>query len=123
MIEIIKGFLMIDSIINKGDNMKLKQDENGKTLIIEEITQTSEVPFGSDEIKRQIAQHSQVIQDLQLQLQAVQQFESNDLKDQEIAIPTKIDSPIINIAALESVSKIDVIEEIKGEEDGLEQAK
>ena len=96
--------------------MKLKQDENGNTIFVDETTQTTETPFGSDEIKRQIAQHSEIIQNLQKQLQAVEEFEGNANMEQEMVVSDVIAKPIIDEVVLqEMISAKEITLEYRGE--------
>ena len=85
---------------------------DGQTVQVVNSTQTQEVPFGAEEIKRQISQHAEVINNLQKQLEAVQGFESSGAAQQTVTLAESI-KPLIDMVELEKVVKAEVIEVIE----------
>ena len=95
--------------------MKLKQNENGKTVNVTTITQ--ETQLSSEELKNRISLLSIEINSLQKTLQAVLEFESNTNLEQDMVISDKIDNPIVDMAKLELVTcSNQLIEAVASEE-------
>lgn len=85
------------------DTITFKQLEDGQIVKVMINTITEEVPFSKEEIKRQINEHSQIVSNLQLQLQALEEFEKANQISQEVTIKDTIDAPIVNQDVLENV--------------------
>ena len=92
--------------------MKLKQNENGETVIVS--TTTEETKLSADVLISRIALLADEINSLQITLQAVQEFESNTNIEQDMVISDVIEKPIIDTAMLESIVNIEpvIVEEI-----------
>jgi len=82
----------------------LKKNEDG-IVQVTTSTQTQETAFGVDEIKRQIKQHAEVINDLQKHLEAVQSFESGTSDEATVTLVESA-KPLINAVELDKVVKI-----------------
>ena len=82
--------------------MKLKQNENGETVIVS--TTTEETKLSADVLISRIALLADEINSLQITLQAVLEFESNTNLEQDMVISDTIDNPIIDMAKLEIVT-------------------
>lgn len=91
--------------------LNLKTDENGKTVQVVESTQLQEVPYSSDEIKRQIAQHAEITNRLQSELEAVQAFEANS-KVEEVVPVSFPEEPLVDPEKLEAITRIEEVEEV-----------
>lgn len=90
------------------EELNLKKTDNGIVQVVT-TTQTQEVPFSCDEIKRQIEQHVNIVNTLQKQLEAIQQFEASE--DIEATVATKeLAEPIINQAVSDQVTVREVKE-------------
>jgi len=92
------------------ETIKLKTLD-GQTVQVVDSTQTQDVPFSAEEIKRQISQHAEVINNLQKQLEAVQSFESSGVAQQTVTL-VESTKPLIDVVELEKVVKV-ITEEIK----------
>ncbi len=84
---------------------------DGQTVQVVDSTQTQNVPFGAEEIKRQISQYAETINNLQKQLEAVQGFESSGVAQQTVTLVESA-KPLIDMVELEKVVKAEVVEEI-----------
>ena len=91
------------------ETIKLKTLD-GQTVQVVGSTQTQDVPFGAEEIKRQISQHAEVINNLQKQLEAVQSFKSSSVAQQTVTL-VESTKPLIDVVELEKVVKV-ITEEI-----------
>ena len=87
--------------------MKLKQNENGETVIVS--TTTEETKLSADVLISRIALLADEINSLQITLQAVLEFESNTNLEQDMVISDKIDNPIIDMSKLEMVTCIEAV--------------
>lgn len=88
------------------DKLNLKQDEHGNTVVVTSEVVEQTAPFGSDEIIRQIKQHTDIVEGLQRQLQAVQAFEASGKKTLTAVVSDVIATPIIDQEALTSVTEV-----------------
>lgn len=95
------------------DTITFKQLEDGQIVKVITNTITEEVPFSKEEIKRQINEHSQIVSNLQLQLQALEEFEKANQLVQEVQVQPIVNNPIINEGTLSSIISND--EEITNE--------
>lgn len=84
--------------------LNLKTDDNGKTVQVVESSQTQEVPYSAEEIKRQINQHAEVINRLQSELEAVQAFESNNKTEEVVLVKDPVE-PLIDQEQLETITR------------------
>jgi len=91
------------------DNITFKQLDNGEIVQVVTSTTVEEIPFSKEEIKRQISQHSEIVNNLQLQLQALEEFEDTDKEVQEIIIAETVDTPIINQDTLDTIVSSSVV--------------
>lgn len=85
------------------ETITLKTDENGETIQVITSTIETTAPLSARELRRQIIEHKEIIETLQKQLQAVKQFEDNDLGVEEIIISDIITEPIINKKAFDTM--------------------
>ena len=76
------------------EELLLKKNENGETVQVITTIQTQEVPFNTDEIKRQIAEHAAIVDGLQRQLNAVQEFEAQGELEAVVQVK-ELESPLI----------------------------
>ena len=87
------------------DELKLKKNEAGETLLVITTETTQDVPFGAEELKRQISQHAEVINNLQKQLEAVQGYETSEVTDETIVPVVESAKPLIDVVELDKVVK------------------
>ena len=66
------------------NTLTLKKNEDGSVSQVVTTTTTNEVPFTSEELKRQIDEHQKIIDTLTPQYEAVKSFEESD--DQETTV-------------------------------------
>ena len=95
------------------DTMQLKKDENGNVLQVVTSSTTQEVSLSSDELIRQIKEHSAIVNNLQAQLEAVQAFEQGDSDEQEVTV-TEASKPLIDQVKLDAISVKEVKVTSKG---------
>lgn len=91
------------------DTITFKQLEDGQIVKVITNTITEEVPFSKEEIKRQINEHSQIVNNLQLQLQALEEFEKANTEVKEMTVQETIISPIIDANNLDTVVNSDSV--------------
>ena len=82
---------------------------DGKTVQVVQSTQTQDVPFGAEEIKRQISQHAEVINNLQKQLEVVQGFEAGLVTKETVLSLVEVANPLIDMVALEAVVAVEIV--------------
>lgn len=81
--------------------LNLRKTDDGIVQLIT-TTQTQEVPYSPDEIKRQISEHAAVIETLECQLKTIQSFEQSDDTEATVQIEA-VTKPLIDKTELEAM--------------------
>lgn len=86
------------------DTMQLKKDEDGKVMQVVTTEVTQEVALSSEELIRQIKEHSAIVNTLQAQLEAVKAFEESEDSESEVEVNVST-TPLIDQTKLDSISE------------------
>lgn len=100
-------------------SLQIKQNEAGETVVVETSVHENVQRLDTAELKLQIRQHAESINELQQQLEAVEKFEAST-KTEDVLVLEEVKTPVIDSVVLEEVAKEEVkeveeapVEEIK----------
>ena len=84
------------------DTITLKKNQDGQIVEEKQEIIINEIPYNVEEIKTQIIQHAEIIQQLEKLLQAVETFKDSEDTEATLTL-TEVAQPLITSSKIQSV--------------------
>lgn len=87
------------------EELQLKKNGSGSTVRIVTTIQTQEIPLSADELRRQIKQHAEILDNLQRTLTAVEAFEAGSKDEDTVQVPVEAAAPLLDKDARATITE------------------